>query len=640
MRKIKLNIGAKLMGSFMIVIALLIGVFAFGMTGMNSINQNANNIANLSQENYLWQQWEITLNNENINVQSYCNTIDVKYLTAARTNIQGSKIVQQLLSEIIPAERKPDFDDVSAKALLFTAAVNKMVSALDEGPEALYATVGEQRQTTSDFSAAINNAIDKSRYSMDEAIAKANNTKAQMTLFMIILCVVAVLLATGVALILSRSISNGINKVKKALQKMATGDLSETVNIKSSDEVGAMASAYNDTQKYLHDLITQLKQSAVQLTTASDQLALAAKQSSDATQQVASSSGQMARGAQEQSNNAQETTKSVNQLTDVINQLAKGAEEQSAGVQQAVSSISEVSKTMAEVANNANQASKGAKIAAEAAITGAEKSRLTLTGMDKIKESATQTAKKIEELGARSTEIGKIVAVIDDIAAQTNLLALNAAIEAARAGEQGRGFAVVSDEVRKLAERSATATKEIADLISNIQKGIKEANQVMNGGVSAASEGYNLALQAGQALDQILKASSEVSTQVEQISTRSQQVNEATGALVKVIDSVGRITDSNTVATVQMTTNAVQVSRAVETVAGIAEENSAATEQVSASAEEMSAQVEEIVASAQTMKEMAISLEQSVAMFKLDDANKVKTEDLKITSRKQKYSKN
>ena len=147
---------------------------------------------------------------------------------------------------------------------------------------------------------------------------------------------------------------------------------------------------------------------------------------------------------------------------------------------------------------------------ADAALTGAEKAKQMLEGMENIKSSATNTAKKIEELGARSTEIGKIVAVIDDIAAQTNLLALNAAIEAARAGDQGRGFAVVSDGVRKLAERTATATKEIADLISNVQKGVEEANLVMAGGVKAVEDGNKLAGQAGEAMEQIRKAADEV----------------------------------------------------------------------------------------------------------------------------------
>lgn len=414
-------------------------------------------------------------------------------------------------------------------------------------------------------------------------------------------------------------ISKRFRRVSNMLSKIAAGDLTETLNAKRNDELGTIGRFIVQIQQNWSVIVSEVQQAAGQLKQSSDQLAIAAKQSSDATQQVATSSQQMAKGAQEQSNNAQETTQSANQLSEVIGQLAKGAREQSSGVQKAVSSITEVSKTMSEVAKNANQAAQAAKQATASATAGADKTHQTLAGIQKIQTASESTSKKIAELGTRSAEIGKIVAVIDDIAAQTNLLALNAAIEAARAGEQGRGFAVVSDEVRKLAERSATATKEIAELITGIQQGIDEATKNMAGGCAAVAEGCELAKQAGEALKQILKANSEVNDQVAQISVKTQQVNTATTDLVKVIDNVGNITEENTSATEQMSSNAIQVSKSAETVAGIAEENSAATEEVSASAEEMSAQVEEIVASSQTVKEMAEVLEKSISEFKINE---------------------
>jgi methyl-accepting chemotaxis protein len=418
----------------------------------------------------------------------------------------------------------------------------------------------------------------------------------------------------------SRMISSNINKVSKALEKIAAGDLTENVNIKSSDEIGEMARSYKVMQNSLNELVKKLKQNAGQLGSASEQLAVAAKQSGEATQQVALSSQQMAKGAQEQSTNTQETSKSIVQLSEAISHLASGTTEQTSGVQKAVTSITSVANTMSQVASNASQAAQGAKLAADTARNGAANSKQTLSGMEKIKISTSQVEKKIQELGVHSTEIGKIVAVIDDIAAQTNLLALNAAIEAARAGDQGRGFAVVSDEVRKLAERTSAATKEIAELIVSVQKGVKEANDVMVAGSAAVSEGYDMVVQSGQSLEQILKAALDANSQVEQISAKSQQVDSATGELVKIIDSVGKVTEQNSAVTEQMSDSATQVSKAIETVAGIAEENSAATEQVSASAQEMSAQIEEIVASTQTLKDMAEALEQSIAMFKIDSS--------------------
>ena len=291
--------------------------------------------------------------------------------------------------------------------------------------------------------------------------------------------VASVLIALGLGVLISQSICKGVNKINSAIKKMSTSDLTERVDYNSSDEIGEIAKYYNVLLDERIKVVERTRLTATQIRTAGEQLSSAADQSSQSTQQVATSSLQMAKGAQDQSTNVQETARSVKQLTKVIDQLSKGATEQSAGVQKAVASITELSQTVAQVAENASQVAQGARLETESANLGMEKTRQTLAGIERIREASGNTAKQIEELGIRSSEIGKIVSVIDDIAAQTNLLALNAAIEAARAGEQGRGFAVVSDEVRKLAERTATATKEIADLIGNVQRGVDEANKIM-----------------------------------------------------------------------------------------------------------------------------------------------------------------
>ncbi len=379
-------------------------------------------------------------------------------------------------------------------------------------------------------------------------------------------------------------------------------------------------------------LISQIQTNIRKLTGAGEKLATAASNSRESTQLVANSSQQMAKGAQDQSINAQETAKSVEELTQIINQLSSGAKEQAAGVNKAVTNINQLSESMLAAAQNAETAIQISKSGGKSVKTGKEKIRQTVAGMDKIKVSNQVTVKKIEELGVRSHEIGKIVAVISEIASQTNLLALNAAIEAARAGEQGRGFAVVSDEVRKLAERTSVATKEIAELIGNVQKGVDETTQLMNEGSVVVSEGFDIANQAGQALEQILKSASDINTQVENIYAKTKQVTESTGELVKIMNSVGSISDQNTLATERMSKSAEQVSKAVETVAGIAEENSAATEEVSASAHEISSQVEAIVSSTKALNEIAMTLEQSIESFKVQSNTEVKEEKKKKKS--------
>ena len=275
-----------------------------------------------------------------------------------------------------------------------------------------------------------------------------------------------------------------------------------------------------------------------------------------------------------------------------------------------------VSAAIATVSDNAGAGAREWENTAESAVGGARKTHETVAGMERIKKAMDLVSRKVTDLGDRSGEIGKIVATIDDIAAQTNLLALNAAIEAARAGEQGRGFAVVADEVRKLAERSSVATKEIATLVNGTQAGVREAVNAMQQGSREVEEGYKLAADAGGALDDILTRSQSVRKQVTEISVAAQALKDLGREMTETIHKINKIVEENAAATQEMTASSGVVSTNIETTAGVAEENSAASEQVSASTEEMSAQVEEALAAAQSLSEMSEEMERTVAFFK------------------------
>lgn len=260
---------------------------------------------------------------------------------------------------------------------------------------------------------------------------------------------------------------------------------------------------------------------------------------------------------------------------------------------------------------------KAAAEAQSAVQVGAGAVDKTVLGMRSIQKTVSVSAGKVRELGQYSEQIGTIVEAIDDIAGQTNLLALNAAIEAARAGEHGKGFAVVADEVRKLAERSGKATKEIASLIGTVQSGTVEAVRAMEAGAREVEGGVALAEDAGKALESILKAVELTRAQVEEIAAAAQEMSSASGEVVKSMDEVASIVEENTAATEEMAAGSSQVSKAVEQIAAISEENSAAAEEVSAATEEMNAQVEEVVASSKELAQMAEELQAVVAQFKL-----------------------
>ncbi|OGO07073.1 MAG: hypothetical protein A2Y61_02320 [Chloroflexi bacterium RBG_13_60_13] len=399
-------------------------------------------------------------------------------------------------------------------------------------------------------------------------------------------------------------------------KRIAAGDLAIEITPKSEKDV--LAGAFSQMVASQRELIGKVKATAASVSEAGRQLSRASEQTAQATQQIASTIQMIARGAGEQSVTLQDSRRNMEQLSDTIEQISRGAQEQTRGVEEATHMVGQVSAAAGQVSANARAGADAWKSTAVSAEKGALKTHETIGGMERIKKAMDVVSKRVADLGHRSDEIGKIVATIDDIAAQTNLLALNAAIEAARAGDQGRGFAVVADEVRKLAERSSTATKEIAVLIGGIQSGVREAVGAMQQGGREVEDGYRLAADAGGALDDILERARDVGRQVDQISSAAQELDALSADMVKVIDRINKIVEQNVAATEQMSASSGNMSKSVETTSAVAEENSAAAQEVSASAEEMSAQVEEVLASAQSLADMSGELERSVTVFKTE----------------------
>ena len=412
-----------------------------------------------------------------------------------------------------------------------------------------------------------------------------------------------------------------LNEAQGVLIRESNYDLTTHVNGDYKGELFKLKEALNGALDNRIAVALKLRQTAKDLNEASTQLAQASEQAGQATQQIATSSQQVAKGAADQAQALQETMKAMEQLSRAIDQIAKGAQEQAQMIEKNVQVVSQISTAITDVTNGAQKAAVGARTASESAQKGAGMTRETVKGMENIKKTMDVVSGKVNGLGERSKEIGKIVSAIDDIADQTNLLALNAAVEAARAGEQGRGFAVVADEVRKLAERSSIATKEIADLIGGIQGGVADTISAMEKGTKEVDSGYELANKAGQALDDILGRTKDVGMQVEQISSAAEELTAMSTEMVKLSDNISAIVEENTAATEEMAATAKQVSKSVEGVAGVAEENSAATEQISAAAEEISAQVEEIVASGSTLQGMAGDFDKLVARWKLQNGD-------------------
>jgi len=248
----------------------------------------------------------------------------------------------------------------------------------------------------------------------------------------------------------------------------------------------------------------------------------------------------------------QATASASSQISSSSEEMAVGAQEQSSQTQEVAGAIEQMSKTVMETSINSNSAATSAKEASEDANKGVGKVEETKTGMDQIVNSAGKTGQIIGSLAVKTDQIGEITQVIDDIADQTNLLALNAAIEAARAGEQGRGFAVVADEVRKLAERTTTATKEIAITIKEIQNEAKEADNSMTEAGEFVKQGMQLTNEVGVVLENIMESNNKVSTEIEQVASAGEEQSVASEQISKNIESISNVANESAIGVEQI----------------------------------------------------------------------------------------
>ena len=374
--------------------------------------------------------------------------------------------------------------------------------------------------------------------------------------------VVVLIIAALAVMLLTRRIVGPVRQMVAYSEEIAAGDIRDSRHdIRSNDEIGQLADSLVRMRDNLRGLITQINQATEHVSAASEELTASAEQSAQAANQVAT----------------------------VIGEVATGAERQLKAIDETASIVDQMSTSIQQIAANANTVAETSAKSAEEAREGSETVEKAITQMRQIEDSVTRSSQVVAKLGERSKEIGQIVATISGIAGQTNLLALNAAIEAARAGEQGRGFAVVAEEVRKLAEQSQAAAKEIADLISEIQRDTDSAVVAMGDGTREVRVGADVVNNAGQTFQHIFTSFNDVTDQIKDISAEIREM--ATGSQ-KIVASVREID-------------------------AISKETTGRSETVSAATQEQSATMEEIAASSQALAKMAEELTTVVSKFRI-----------------------
>lgn len=316
--------------------------------------------------------------------------------------------------------------------------------------------------------------------------------------------VCAVLAGFGMATTMGRGISIAMARMLSQMQEIASNNLAiDDVAVDSEDEIGQASLALNTMKNNLRDVIQTIATTAERVASASEEISAAANEQS---------------------------------------QSAKAQKDQTSQVAVA---MQEMSATVRQVSDNSASATEASRRAAESAREGGSIVEDVLGKMRGIAESVQGTARKMEELGKSSLQIGRIAGVIDEIADQTNLLALNAAIEAARAGEHGRGFAVVADEVRKLAEGTTSATKEIAQMIKSIQDGTKTAVGAMKEGSAQVEVGVQYTNRAGESLKQIIQMSEHVGQMIVQISTAATEQSKASDEINQNMEQIATLVNES-----------------------------------------------------------------------------------------------
>jgi methyl-accepting chemotaxis protein len=453
----------------------------------------------------------------------------------------------------------------------------------------------------------------------------------------------ALVAAVGLASVGSRFIIRPVLHLAENARNLSNGDLTQRADIGSSDEIGELCSAFNTMAANLEKTVSKLVRSQAQLKTvvetvgsrsrtvaervdeqrsmidstyhSIDQLNSGVRKITDnvealsaASEETSSSMLEMVASIEEVSrhtdtlyNSVEDTASATGEMATSINEVDQNVDFLSNFVTDTSSSMVEMSASIAQVESNAAKSYDLALAVADAAESGMKAVRETIDGMEQIRHSVSESNAVITRLGERSIAIGKILNVIEDIAEQTNLLALNAAILAASAGEHGKGFSVVAAEIRDLSERTASSTREIANLIRSVQDEVSNALRSMSAGTKLVADGVSLSHEAGKALNNILESSTKASEMGKEIAAATREQAKGSETVTRSVGRLQELVSQINSATTQQAQGSDHIMKAVESMREVTRyvrqamvEQRSGSSMISASAERMIDMIHEI----------------------------------------------
>jgi methyl-accepting chemotaxis protein len=424
---------------------------------------------------------------------------------------------------------------------------------------------------------------------------------------------VAIALGTLGAYRTAKSITEPLQHLISVAREIGdSGDLDQNIDIHRNDEIGALATTFNNMVAYLKEM------AAVSMAVAEGDLTMevtprskrdtlgnaflrmshglqeivratrdGASQVSAGSNQVAGAADESAKVSVQASSAIEEVTSTMHEMSINVQNVVKNTQVQASSVAETSASIDQMVTSIQRVADTAKVLLDIANRSREEVVLGIQTMEKTTDGLNRTNRAIQSSAEIINILGHRADDIGKIIEVIDDLAEQTNLLALNAAIEAARAGEHGLGFAVVADEVRKLAEKSTQSTKEIADLIQSIQREARQAVENMEHSTRIVEEGLSLGNDLGAALHKISDVVTEVYKFSQEIGAATNEQSVGSSQIAKATNRLTEITQEINSAVEEQASGAQAVVRAMDKMRELVQQSASSSTELSAAAEQM-----------------------------------------------------
>lgn len=622
------SIRTKLILSFLLISLLLSAVSMYGYHEYVKQGQRLTTLANediyqlqsILQLNYLFGE-------KTNSAWAYFNLQDKVF---EKKIANHSKSTDKLLNEVIQKNlRETDIEKQKryANNIKLLTELNKkydtklkqMIQARNEGNELL---CNQRYQETDSIAVQIGLAANawasEVEKEVNNEILTAERATKETQILTIIFIIISTLAAIAVGLYLGIRTSHPIKLLSETTQYISQGDLSINLpKVKNKDEVGLLHKNFGQLLSSLQTLIREMSSTSSGINRNAEVLFENTLDLTKSEQHVRSLIEEVDTGMQNQSVILMEASDIIGQLNMAIEQIASGTYNQT----QQITRTSEVVNSMADSINEVATYAIEVKKAAEDTFSYAQKGEIavgnSIKGMESIKIKVLDTEERIQELGQLSKQIGSIIQVIDDIADQTNLLALNAAIEAARAGVHGKGFAVVANEVRNLAEKSSDATKEIAQLINNIQTGTKKLIISMEEGSKEVEKGESLAQDAGNTLKDIINTMNLTLKKAENISISTKEIAESSASVADSIQHIACISQESSASTQEMTASSQLVVNLFSKIESDSRTELEISKQTSSSVEEMNRSVHEISGSANELSKMARKLETIVNGFKL-----------------------